>query len=146
MKKGGKSIGKSEKGNLPKKKMPLDNVRLGDYSDVDPIEGDITPSEDGLEKDPGDRLEFGFSFSAEEGRIGEEHDYYGDMTNEQKAVGNMYDPSLSIGRVHQDINEEEAGDIHISDEHNIGMAYGKDNYVDDGGDKDKKERRRGRAK
>lgn len=130
MKRGGKSK-KSENEDLPRHKMPLDNNKMGDFADLDPTEGEITPETDGLEQNPGERLEFGFSFSAEEGRIGEENEYYGDMTKEQKAVGNIYDPTMDTGRARIDVDDQQVGNVHITDEDHIGMAYGKDKYVDD---------------
>lgn len=144
MKRAGKNENKGKSG-LPKGKMPLDNVKMGEFSDLDPTEGEITPESDGLEQNPGERLEFGFSFTPEEGRLGEENEYYGDMPPEAKAVGNRYDPTLSTGRAHLDINEEEVEGIHYADESNIGMAYGKDKYVDDDGD-EKKSMKRGGGK
>lgn len=129
MKRGESNKNKGRSG-LPEGKMPLDNNKMGEFSDLDPTEGEITPESDGLEQNPGERLEFGFSFSPEEGRLGEENEYHGDMTPDQKALGNVYDPTLSSGRASVDINEEETQGIHFADESNIGMAYGKDNYVE----------------
>jgi hypothetical protein len=141
MKRGEKNENK-EKSGPERRKMPLDNAKMGDYAEINPDDGEITPETDGIEAIPGRRIEFGFSFQAEEGREGEEIDYYGDMTKDQKAVGNIFDSTLGTGRTHSDINEEEAAAMHFADESNIGMAYGKDKYVEEE-NKDKRGKQRG---
>ena len=90
----------------------------------DPIEAEQIESE---------KLRFGFSFEPKEGQLGDETEDEGDLTAEQRKTGNRYKPFLGVDDGERD-NETIASDqdLRVTDQGHIGMAFGEDNYVDEG--------------
>jgi hypothetical protein len=105
---------------------------MGEQAGVNP-ESDINSFEDPLEADINERLKLGFALERpEQGDLGEEDEYIGDLPDGQLRMGNRYDPAVSTGNP-GGTGLEMPGDmeIHLEDESHIGMAYGPDNYVND---------------
>lgn len=114
---------------------------MGERADKDYTQGELTSDDDAIEKDTTDRLKFGFSFDPQQGDLGSENEYKGDLAPEQKHLGNRYDPSMSTGRVDDSESyDPQVRDLHVKDEKDIGMSYGEDNYVRDKNRDDSPER------
>jgi hypothetical protein len=105
---------------------------MGEQDDVNPV-SDINSFEDPLEADINERLKLGFALERpEQGDLGEEDEYIGDLPDGQLRLGNRYDPSVSTGNP-GGVGLEMPGDmdVHVAGADNIGMAYGPDNYIRD---------------
>jgi hypothetical protein len=103
---------------------------MGEQADINPV-SDINSFEDPVEADINERLKLGFALERpEQGDLGEEDEYIGDLPDGQLRMGNRYDPSVSTGNP-GGTGLEMPGDmdVHIKDENEIGMAFGPDNYV-----------------
>jgi hypothetical protein len=84
-----------------------------------------------METNEGEKITYGSTFSPMDGDIGDESEDINDMPVDLKKTGNRYDPTLSSGKKVNKEAEELTDGIQVKDEDEIGMAYGKDNYVDD---------------
>ena len=103
---------------------------MGEQEDVNP-ESDINSFEDPIEADINERLQLGFALEkSQEGLLGEEDEYIGDLPDGQLRMGNRFDASVSTGQP-GGTGLEMPGDmeVHVESENQIGMAYGPDNYV-----------------
>lgn len=79
-----------------------------------------------------EKFEFGFSFSAQDGELGNETEDFGDLPHELKKAGHIYDPALPAGSRSRKTDPNEITDtMRIATEDEIGLSYGEDNYVDD---------------
>jgi hypothetical protein len=108
---------------------------MGEQSDVNPV-SDINNFEDPMEADIDQRLKLGFALEKpEEGVLGEEGEYIGDLPEQSLRRGNRYDPSLSAGTsAYSGLEIPDDLDMHVTRESNIGMAYGPDKYTEDAPD------------
>jgi hypothetical protein len=113
---------------------------MGEQSDVNPM-SDINSFDDPIEADINERLKLGFELEkSQEGVLGEEDEYIGDLPDGQLRIGNRYDASVSTGQP-GGTGLEMPGDmeIRLKGENDIGMAYGPDRYVDNETDEDSEE-------
>lgn len=108
---------------------------MGEQADVNPV-SDINYFEDPMEADINERLKLGFALEKpEEGVLGEEGEYIGDLPEQSLKPGNRYDPSVSAGTsAYSGLEMPGDLDMRITGENNIGMAYGPDKYTEDAPD------------
>lgn len=108
---------------------------MGEQDDVNPV-SDINYFEDPMEADMDERLKLGFALEKpEEGVLGEEGEYIGDLPEQSLKPGNRYDPSMDTGTsAYSGLEIPEDLDMRITGESNIGMAYGPDKYTEDAPD------------
>lgn len=108
---------------------------MGEQADVAPV-SDINSFEDPVEADINERLKLGFALERpEQGDLGEEDEYIGDLPDEQLRIGNRFDPSVSTGNPGgTGLEMPPDMDVHVRGENEIGMAFGPDNYVDEDDD------------
>lgn len=121
--------------------MMKDPRNWNDYAMGDPNEennfiGDpddyITPEDAiGMEISEGERIQYGSTFSPQDGDIGDESEDLLDMPKALRETGHRYDPTLSTGQVKQSESNEITNSMHLADEDDIGMAYGEDDYIED---------------
>ena len=81
-------------------------------------------SADSIGDEQPEKIDFGFSFEADEGRAGEvNRDIEGDLTPEQRAQGNLFQPSLSTGDPGEyGDTAEETVNMHVTDEEHAGLG------------------------
>lgn len=88
---------------------------------------------------PDDKYEFGFSFSAQEGALGDESEDNGDLPKILREGGNRYDPTMSDGGKQDDDGLELEEGMHEADEDEIGIAYREDSYTEESDSDDEEE-------
>lgn len=91
---------------------------------TDSVEGSVSEAK---------KLEFGFSFNAQDGESGNENEDYGDLPTELKKAGHIYDPALSDGNAKPKDDQDEISDtIHIVKNDEVGFSYNEDDeYLKD---------------
>jgi len=93
----------------------------------------------------GEKIVYGSSFSYADGDEGDESEDTDDLPPSMKRVGNRYDNTIPTGKVEEPGLDEIKSHIRETDENFIGMAYGKDKYVEeDENDKSDKQKTRKR--
>jgi hypothetical protein len=99
----------------------------------DDMREDLEEGDDAIamETNEGEKITYGSTFSPMDGDIGDESEDINDLPVDLKKTGNRYDPTLSSGKKVNVEAEELTEGIEVKGEDEIGMAYGKDNYVDD---------------
>ncbi len=72
----------------------------------------------------GEKLEFGFSFNAQDGESGDESDDFGDLPEPLKKTGHQYDPALASGEKSRRSDPNEISDsMHIADSFDAGISF-----------------------
>jgi hypothetical protein len=111
------------------KKLPID---LTEEESTENLNEELYGSDEvSVQVKEANKLEFGFSFSAQDGESGNETEDFGDLPQELQKPGHIYNPSLSAGAIKKRHDPNEILDsMRIANEDDIGISYSEDSYTE----------------